>query len=60
MFTKILFKGDFEIFSQAIERLDALDNFGQALGYLETHYADWDKESEEYLEFKVMLEKRFA
>ena len=60
MFTKILFNGDFEIFSQAIDRLDTLDNFSQALNYLETNYAEWDKESEEYLEFMEMLEKRFA
>lgn len=60
MFTKILFKGDFEIFSQAIERLDALENLGQALGYVETNYADWDKESDEYLEFKTILERRFS
>jgi hypothetical protein len=60
MFTKILFKGDFEVFSQAIERLDAQENLGQALGYLESHYADWDKESDEYLEFKAMLERRFS
>ncbi len=60
MFTKILFKGDFEIFSQAIERLDALDNFGQALGYLETHYREWDKESEEYQEFLALVERRFG
>jgi hypothetical protein len=60
MFTKILFKGDFEIFSQAIERLDALENLGQALAFLEMHYAGWDKESDEYLEFKGVLEKRFS
>lgn len=60
MFTKILFNGDFEIFSQAIDRLDTLDNFSQALNYLESHYAEWDKESEEYLEFMEMLEKRFT
>jgi hypothetical protein len=60
MFTKILFKGDFESFSQAIERLDALDNLGQALGYLETHYAEWDKESEEYQEFLSLVERRFG
>jgi len=60
MFTKILFKGDFEIFSQAIERLDALDNLGQALGYLESHYAAWDKESVEYQEFLSLIEKRFS
>lgn len=60
MFTKILFNGDFEIFSQSIDRLDALDNLSQALHYLETHYAEWDKESEEYMEFMEMVEKRFT
>ena len=60
MFTKILFNGDFEIFSQAIDRLDTLDNFSQALNYLENNHALWDKESEEYLEFMEMVEKRFA
>lgn len=60
MFTKILFSGDFEIFSQAIERLDSLDNLPQAIGYLETNYPNWDKESEEYLEFLEIVEKRFS
>ncbi len=60
MFTKILFKGDFEIFSEAIERIDALENLGQALGYIDDHHNDWDRESEEYLEFRLMLERRFA
>jgi len=60
MFTKILFNGDFEIFSQAIDRLDNLDNLNQALQYVETNYSEWDKDSEEYIEFREMLEKRFA
>jgi hypothetical protein len=59
MFTKILFHGDFEIFSQAIDRLDTLDNFAQAERYLESTYPEWDQESVEYLEFREMLEKRF-
>lgn len=60
MFTKILFHGDFEIFSQAIDRLDSLDNYAQAKNYLEKNYEEWDKESEEYLEFMEMVDKRFA
>jgi hypothetical protein len=60
MFTKILFHGDFEIFSQAIDRLDALDNFKQAENYLQSTYPEWDKESVEYLEFREMLERRFG
>ena len=60
MFTKMLFNGDFEIFSQAIERLDTMDNIGQANVYLEKSYPEWDKESEEYEEFMEMVEKRFG
>ena len=60
MFTKILFNGDFEIFTQAIDRLDSLDNLKQALNYLDQNYSEWDKESEEYEEFLELLEKRYA
>ncbi len=60
MFTKMLFKGDFEIFSQAVEKLDRLDNLGQAMRYFEENYPEWDKESEEYEEFIELVQKRFA
>jgi hypothetical protein len=60
MFTKMLFKGDFEIFSQAVEKLDRLDNISQAMKYFENNYPEWDKESEEYEEFMELVEKRFA
>jgi hypothetical protein len=60
MFTKILFSGDFEIFTQAIDRLDSLDNLKQAMNYVEQNYPEWDKESEEYEEFIELLGKRFA
>lgn len=60
MFTKMLFNGDFEIFSQAIDRIDSLDNLSQASSYLEKSYPEWDKESEEYEEFMEMVEKRFS
>jgi hypothetical protein len=60
MFTKILFNGDFEIFSQSIDRLDRLDNLTQALSYLDNDYPEWDKESVEYVEFREIVEKRFA
>ncbi len=59
MFTKILFNGDFELFSAAIERLDELDNMNQAQTYLLNNYAEWNRDSEEYLEFMEMVEKRF-
>lgn len=60
MFTKILFNGDFELFSTAIERLDELDNLAQANSFIANNYAEWNKESEEYEEFMDMVEKRFA
>ena len=60
MFTKMLFKGDFEIFSQAVEKLDRLDNINQAMKYFDENYPEWDKESEEYEEFIELVEKRFA
>jgi len=60
MFTKMLFKGDFEIFSQAIEKLDRLDNLSQATKYFDENYPEWDRESEEYEEFFELIEKRFA
>ena len=59
MFTKILFHGDFEIFSEAVDKLDRFDNLAQAMRFIEDGYPDWDKESEEYLEFLEIIEKRF-
>lgn len=60
MFTKMLFNGDFEIFSQAIERIDMMDNLKQAMSYLGNDYPEWDNESEEYQEFLLMVQKRFS
>jgi hypothetical protein len=59
MFTKMLFNGDFEIFTQAIERIDMLDNLKQAMNYIQNDYPEWDRDSEEYQEFWGMVEKRF-
>jgi hypothetical protein len=60
MFTKMLFSGDFDLFSQAIDQLDNFDSLKQATQYLDTHYKSWDKESEEYEEFIELVEKRFS
>jgi hypothetical protein len=60
MFTKILFRGDFESFSRAVDELDGLPDMPTALKYLDRFYNDWDKESEEFHEFMEMLEKRFS
>jgi hypothetical protein len=61
MFTKVLFHGDFELFSRAIERLDQLDTLPAALRYIEEEHAStWDRDSEEFHEFMELVEKRFA
>ena len=60
MFTKILFNGDFELFSAAIDKLDELDSASQAKSYLSNNYGEWNPESEEYQEFMEMIEHRFA
>lgn len=60
MFTKILFNGDFELFSSAVERLDELDSMAQAKSYLSNNYGEWNPESEEYQEFMEVVERRFA
>jgi len=59
MFTKILFHGDFEIFSEAIDKLDRFDNLAQAIRFIDDAYPDWDREGEEFLEFMEIIEKRF-
>lgn len=61
MFTKVLFHGDFELFSKAIDQLDRQDNMKGAVRYLEQEHAStWDKDSEEFHEFMELVEKRFA
>lgn len=59
MFTKALFHGDFELFSQAVEALDRQDHMQGALRYLEMNHEEWNRESEEFLEFMELLSKRF-
>ena len=60
MFTKILFRGDFEIFTDAIDYLDTLDSLPRVLAYLGDAYPEWNRESEEYEEFIEVLTKRFS
>lgn len=61
MFTKVLFHGDFELFSQAIEHLDKLDNKKAAIRYIENEHATaWDHDSDEYHEFMELVDKRFG
>jgi hypothetical protein len=60
MFTKVLFYGDFESFSRAIDELDQLSDMNEALSYLEQHSSAWDRDSKEFHEFMEMVEKRFS
>jgi hypothetical protein len=61
MFTKVLFHGDFELFSKAIDLLDRQDNMKGAIKYIEEEHAGtWDRDSEEFHEFMELIEKRFA
>ena len=59
MFTKMLFNGDFDLFSNAISQLDKLNTLDEAKSYIDAHYSQWDQESEEYEEFVDLLTKRF-
>jgi hypothetical protein len=60
MFTKVLFYGDFESFSRAIDEIDQLTSMEAAMQYLETQSGSWDRESREFHEFMEMVEKRFV
>ncbi len=60
MFTKILFKGDFEIFSEVIDKIDSLETLNHALAFIGEAHPTWDRESEEYEEFLEVLTKRFS
>jgi hypothetical protein len=59
MFTKVLFYGDFDSFSRAIEELDTQSDMKSAMGYLEKYSAGWDRDSNEFHEFMELVEKRF-
>lgn len=60
MFTKVLFYGDFESFSRAVDELDQMPDINAALKYLEAQSSNWDRECREFHEFMEMVEKRFA
>ena len=61
MFTKVLFHGDFELFSKAIDHIDKLENMKSAMRYIEDEHATaWDHDSEEFHEFMELVEKRFV
>jgi hypothetical protein len=59
MFVNVLFKGDAEKFGKSIEFIDSCADRSVAFRFITENFSDWDKESEEYLEFMELLEKRF-
>jgi hypothetical protein len=60
MFTKVLFYGDFDSFSRAIDDIDQLPDMKSAVHYLERHSSSWDRDSKEFHEFMEMIERRFS
>ncbi|NJN41624.1 MAG: hypothetical protein HC811_04680 [Flammeovirgaceae bacterium] len=60
MFTKILFDGDFDVFSRTIDFIDECSTYDQAVGYLSKSFPGWNREGEEYEEFIHLVEKRFG
>lgn len=60
MFTKMLFNGDFDTFNKAVTLIDELTSLDEATSYIDSHYSNWDKESEEYEEFIELIAKRFS
>jgi len=62
-FINQLFNGDSSAYNQAIEEIDALDNYGQALDLISYRYASqylWDMSSDEVSELVEILKRRFA
>ncbi len=60
MFTKMLFNGDFDQFNNVVTQIDSLKSLDEATSYLDSHYSNWDKETEEYEEFIELVTKRFS
>lgn len=60
MFTKMLFNGDFDLFNSAIDKIDSLQSLDEATSYLDAHYSNWDRTTEEYEEFIELVKNRFS
>ncbi|WP_114747734.1 hypothetical protein [Pleomorphovibrio marinus] len=62
MFTKTLFDGDPDRMQQALEKIDAMDNFMEAVEMLNESYVqdlNWDVNSEEVQELLQMIFRKF-
>ena len=62
-FINQLFNGNSSAYNQAIEEIDTLDNYGQALDLISYRYASqylWDMGSDEVSELIEILKRRFV
>ena len=62
-FINQLFNGNSSAYNQAIEEIDTLDNYGQALDLISYRYASqyvWDMNSDEVSELVEILKRRFT
>lgn len=62
-FINQLFNGNSSAYNQAIEEIDRLDNYGQALDLISYRYASqyiWDMNSDEVSELVEILKRRFV
>ncbi|WP_080237741.1 hypothetical protein [Spirosoma rigui] len=62
-FINQLFNGNSSAYNQAIEEIDTLDNYGQALDLISYRYASqylWDMSSDEVSELVEILKRRFV
>ena len=62
-FINQLFNGNGTAYNQAIEEIDTLNNYGQALDLISYRYASqymWDMSSDEVSELVEILKRRFA
>ena len=62
-FINQLFNGNSSAYNQAVEEIDTLDNYGQALDLVSYRYASqylWDMSSDEVSELVEILKRRFS
>lgn len=60
MFTKMLFAGDFQLFSKTMEQTDTFESLSEATSYINDNFPHWDRESEAFEEFMAMLQQKFT
>lgn len=62
LFMNDLFEGENDIFHEAVDKINAFENLGQAMEYVESSLSSvysWDKENSSVLHFIDLVERRF-